>query len=216
MYNNKIEILLNLFKYENNELKIILRKKEDEPFKGYWMLPSEMLSNKESVLECTERMIKDIGFDNVYMNTCDVYSSVDRVPDNRILGISVYGLINTLRINQEVEVKEGYEWFSIRSIPKTVYDNLEIIEETSNRLKQDLYNTDVLKVLFPSDFTMPELQRLFELVRGKKIDRRNFRKKLLKLDVIEDTNEKNVTMTGRPAELYRFKDKGNKVLFYEQ
>ena len=63
---------------------------------------------------------------------------------------------------------------------------------------------------------MPELQRLFELVRGKKIDRRNFRKKLLKLDVIEDTNEKNVTMTGRPAELYRFKDKGNKVLFYEQ
>ena len=94
----------------------------------------------------------------------------------------------------------------INEIPKMAYDHKEIIEKSIDKLKTKLVNSNVLKSLFPSDFTLPELQKIYEQILGKQLDRRNFRKKFLSLDLIEDTNEKNIGCNGRPAKLYRFKE----------
>lgn len=207
MFNNKIEVLINLFTFNKGEIKVLLFKKQDEPFKGYWMLPSNLMLNKETLDECANETLKEkIGITDIYMETCDIFSDIDRIPDTRIVGISVLGIIDTVKANVSLDIKEEAEWFNINNIPKTIYDNGMIIENSIEKLKKELLNTKLLKVFFPSDFTLPELQKLFEQILNKKLDRRNFRKKILKLDIIEDTMEKNISMTGRPAKLYRFKD----------
>ena len=211
MFNNKIEILVNLFTFDKGEIKILLLKKQDDPFKGYWMLPSNLMLNKETLEECADATLQEkLGITNVYKETCNVFSKLDRIPDTRIVGISVFAVLTA---DQQIDVPSEYEWFNINSIPKTIYDNGDIIKETSNKLKKEILNTRILKKFFPNYFTLPELQRLFEQVLNKQLDRRNFRKKILALNIIEDTNEKNITMTGRPAKLYKFKDIKDKDLF---
>lgn len=214
MFSNKIEVLINLFTFDKGEIKILLFKKQDEPFKGYWMLPSNLMLNKETLEECANATLKEkIGVTNIYKETCDVFSDINRIPDTRIIGISILGIIDTVKANMSFDIKEEAEWFNINNIPKTIYDNGEIIEKSVNKLKKELLNTKMLKIFFPSDFTLPELQKLFEQILNKNLDRRNFRKKILKLDIIEDTMEKNISMTGRPAKLYTFKDIEDKDLF---
>lgn len=214
MFNNKIEVLINLFTFEKGEIKILLFKKHDEPYKGYWMLPSNLMLNKETLWECADATLKEkVGVTDIYKETCEVFSDIDRIPDTRIVGISILGIIDTVKVNMSFDIKEESEWFNINDIPKTIYDNGEIIKNAVEKLKKELLNTKLLKIFFPSDFTLPELQKLFEQILNKKLDRRNFRKKILKLDIIEDTMEKNISMTGRPAKLYKFKDIEDKDLF---
>lgn len=214
MFNNKIEVLINLFTFEKGEIKILLFKKHDEPYKGYWMLPSNLMLNKETLWECADATLKEkVGVTDIYKETCEVFSGIDRIPDTRIVGISILGIIDTVKVNMSFDIKEESEWFNINDIPKTIYDNGEIIKNSVEKLKKELLNTRLLKIFFPSDFTLPELQKLFEQILNKKLDRRNFRKKILKLDIIEDTMEKNISMTGRPAKLYKFKDIEDKDLF---
>ncbi|MBP3461038.1 MAG: NUDIX hydrolase [Bacilli bacterium] len=213
-FNNKIEVLINLFTFDKGEIKILLFKKQDEPFKGYWMLPSNLMLNRETLEECADATLKErVGVTDIYKETCNVFSDVDRIPDTRIVGISIIGIVDTVKANIGFNITEEAEWFNINNIPKTIYDNGIIIEESVNKLKKELLNTKLLKIFFPSDFTLPELQKLYEQVLNKKLDRRNFRKKILKLGIIEDTMDKNISMTGRPAKLYRFKDIDDKDLF---
>ena len=98
------------------------------------------------------------------------------------------------------------KWFLINELPKIGYDHEEIAINSIETLKKKLLTSESLKTLFPSDFTLPELQKIYEQILGKQLDRRNFRKKFLSLDLIEDTNEKNIGCNGRPAKLYRFKE----------
>lgn len=214
MFNNKIEVLINLFTFDKGEIKVLLFKKQDDPYKGYWMLPSNLMLNKETLDECADATLKDkIGITNIYKEVCDVFSDIERIPETRIVGISVLGIVDTIKANDDFDIKEEYGWFNINSIPKTIYDNGIIIEKTVEKLKKELLNTKLLRVFFPAYFTLPELQKLFEQILNKKLDRRNFRKKILKLDIIEDTNEKNISSTGRPAKLYNFKNDIDRNLF---
>lgn len=216
MFNNKIEALVNLYTVDNGELKILLFKKMDDPFKGYWMLPSNLMINKETIEECAEATINEkLGVSDVYTEPGIITTQIDRIPDTRIVGISMIAIIDTVKLNLNIEESEEYEWFNVDNIPKTIYDHGEIIKKTTDLFKTKLLNTKYLRKFFPSDFTMPELQKLFEQLLGKEIDRRNFRKKLLSLDIIENTNEKNVSMSGRPATLYSFKETDDKNVYYE-
>ena len=88
-----------------------------------------------------------------------------------------------------------------------VYDHGEILLDAIDYLKKDLIHIENLKTLFPSDFTMPELQSIYEELLEKTLDRRNFRKKIISMDILEDTGDKNNLKNGRPAKLYRFKEK---------
>ena len=97
-------------------------------------------------------------------------------------------------------------WIIIDDIPKTGFDHDIIIDYMVKFVKKKLVNTITLRVLFPSDFTLPELQKVYEQILGYKLDRRNFRKKFMMMDLIEDTGYKNEGFNGRPAKLYSFKD----------
>lgn len=214
-YINQIEVLVNVFTIDKNKLKVLLIRRTEDPFKGYWMLPSNLLMTTETIESCANDTVEEyLGIRDIYFKQCNVFSKIDRLPNDRIVANSLIGLVDkeTLLIKKKSTQYEGV-WFPMEEIPKMVFDHAEILKDAVNYLKQQLNNTEILKILFPSDFTMPELQLIYEQILNKKLDRRNFRKKMMNSDLLIDTGDKNSKKTGRPAKLYRFKEKEYVNLF---
>lgn len=202
---NQIEVITNLFTFNKNKLRVLLIKRDYEPFKGYWMLPSRLLMTDETVLECAKTKIKNvIGYDDIELKQCNVFSDIDRNPNNRIIADSLIGAIDieTLfknRINSSYEIA----WFPVYDLPKMVYDHNSIVVDAVNHLKLYLEDTSFLKSILPLEFTIPEFQKLNEEILKCSLDRRNFRKKVI--DKLDRAGIKNIGKNGRPAELYRFR-----------
>lgn len=214
-YINQIEVLVNVFTIDKNKLKVLLIRRFEEPFKGYWMLPSNLLMTTETIEECAKDTVNEyLGISDIYLKQCNVFSKIDRLPNDRIVANSLIGLIDkeSLLLKKKKTEYEGV-WFPIDEIPKMVFDHADILKDAVNYLKQQLRNLEILKVLFPSDFTFPELQSVYEQILEKKLDRRNFRKKMLNFDLLEDTGDKNNNKNGRPAKLYRFKEEIEEKIF---
>ena len=200
-----LESLINIFTVEKGKLKILLERKKEDPYKGYWILPNETLK-KDTTLEVTIESIlnRTINTSKIYIEQNYTFSGIDRYPGNRIISISYIGLVDNkkLKLNDEIELN----WFNLDELPKIGYDHKEIIETSKELLKTKLVNTTILKNLFPNEFTLPELQSVFESIMNKNLDRRNFRKKFLTLNLIEETGNNSIGGSGRPAKLYKFKE----------
>ena len=152
-------------------------------------------------------MYEWLGLKDIHLENCGIYSELKRIPVERVIGSSLTGIIDidSFNIKRKKNI-ESFAWFSVDEIPKVVYDHDQIIMDASKYIRKRLRQIDFLKHLFPSDFTLPELQMTYEQIIGKSLDRRNFRKKIISLDILEDTKYKNEETNGRPAKLYRFKD----------
>lgn len=212
----KIEVLDNIFLFDKGNVKILLLKKETEPYRGYWFLPRCMLLEEETI----EEAAKQAAYEFAGINTIDflvdtIFSEPSRIPDERILGVSTIGLTDSVTISLKQEgTNYEYSWFSIESLPKMIYDHSKIANKAIEDLKQTLNLFANMKQIFPSDFTLPELQKAYEEIWQETFDRRNFRKKIMALDILEETGDNNFGESGRPAKLYRFKeDLNNKKMF---
>lgn len=205
---NKIEVLDNIFMVDKGKIKILLLKKETEPYKGYWALPRGILEIDETVREGAQRISHELtGLKDILFDDNAVFSDINRYLEERVIGISCIGLTDTITVSLKQELVGGeYGWFDIDSLPKLVYDHAKITTKAIEDLQKCLQDFHLLKRLFPSDFTLPELQKTFEQVLNRELDRRNFRKKIMSLDILEDTGESNVGESGRPARFYRLKE----------
>lgn len=208
-YNQLLETLIGVFTIDKGKIKILLMHKKSEPYKGYWILPGSMVSNTETLEDNVTSVVYDkLGLPSLYIEQCYTFSNLDRDPDDRVIATTYMGLIDNITLYLKKQDREGIEleWFDINSIPKTGYDHDKVIEKLVEHFKHKIVSSNILKILFPSDFTLPELQRVYEQILNITLDRRNFRKKLINLGYIEDTGDINEGYTGRPAKLYRFKE----------
>ena len=214
-YINQIEVVTNIFSVIDDKVKVLLFKKMEEPFKGYWMLPSNLLMTSETIEECAEATIYEfIGIKNLYMKQSDIFSKIDRLPGMRILANSLICLIDYDNYSYNKNSKIESSWFDIDEVPKMIYDHGSILSAAISNLRTLLPNDyNMMKILYPKDFTLPELQITYEHLLGRKLDRRNFRKKLIHLDILEDTMDKNNKTNGRPAKLYCFKEDLERSIF---
>lgn len=205
----KIKMILGLFTVDKGFVKVLLFKKTGEPYKGYWTLPSKPLDYKETFVESTNTIIENtVGLDHVYIENFKAFEDTETVLTDKVVHITNIGLVPITTATyqrKEIEGKES-DWFAIGTFPKLAYNHGDILSQMVLHLKGKLRDTDMLTLLFPSDFTLPELQTFCEQIEGKKLDRRNFRKKVLALEVLEDTGYKSDGVFGRPAKLYKFKD----------
>ena len=206
---NYNETLRSIFSVFDGELKVLLLRKKTEPYKGYWILPGNLLRCDETIENNITDAVYDLtGLTNVYIEQTYSFSALDRNPDYRLIAISHIGLVDSTTVEIKREERENVEseWFKITDLPKLAFDHEMILNKNIKYLYSKIINSNILKILFPSDFTLPELQKVYEQVLDKPLDRRNFRKKFIALDLVEDTLEKNTGFNGRPAKLYRFKD----------
>jgi len=127
----------------------------------------------------------------------------------RMVAVGFIGIIDSKRVNvlRETKNTSNADWFPIDKIPPLGYDHEEILHDALIELRKQIVKSNMLKSLFPDGVTMPELKKTYEAILGKTFDRRNFRKKILSLDLIEDTNKSDKFEGNKPAKVYMFKKK---------
>ncbi len=211
-----LEVLASIFTIEDGEFKILLVRNRKEPYKGYWILPSGIVTKDKTLEETIEDSVsKQVGLSSLVYEQCAVFSEIERVPNKRVIGVSLLSIVDEVKVKLRQE-KTNYEisWFSIDKLPKIGDDHSRVINSAVEQLKGKMNQSQTLQQIFPSDFTLPEIQKVYEQILTRELDRRNFRKKFLKLDLIEETGYNAPSATGRPAKLYRFKqDMENVILF---
>jgi len=211
-----IEALVSIFTIIDGKFKILLFRKKKDPYKGYWILPSDLLGKENTLEEVVEDCITTkVGLSNLEYDQVGAFSELDRNPSKRIVGIAFFSIVDSTTIELSgVETDEGMQWFDIDNLPKIGYDHQQIIKATVEELKNKINHSLELKKLFPSDFTLPEIQKIYEQILGVELDRRNFRKKFVKADLIEETGDKVTGMNGRPATLYRFREDIEDIMLF--
>jgi 8-oxo-dGTP diphosphatase len=200
-----------IFQLIDNELSVLLIKRSKEPFKGEWALPGGYNPQGETTTEALKRIIKT----KAGINTNDLglveqlytFDAVARDPRGHSVSVVYMGLGRNIEPEKSKTTEEP-AFFPITELPKVAYDHAEIIKYAHERLKAKIGYTNAVYALLPSHFTLTQLQSAYESVLCHEVDKRNFRKKFLSLDVLEDTKETMREGAHRPAALYRFKNSG--------
>lgn len=205
-----IHVVNNIFTVDKGIVKVLLIKRNNDPFIGYWALPSGCLYNNET-LTCgaARELCEKTGVKNVELKMYNIFDEIDRSPVKRMLGVSFIGVIDikNAKLFSESNKISTIEWFDINDIPLLAYDHNYILSCAIDKLKDEIQTSDILKSLFPGEFTLPEILNVYETILGTQIDRRNFRKKMINMNMIIDTN-KTVNYKGnKPAKLYVFNKK---------
>lgn len=213
LYKNQgIHVISSIFTIENGIVKVLLVKRRNEPFKDYWALVGGALYNNETIDDGIKREIfEKSGLEDVKLHEVGVFDELGRTPtiNMRMIAVTYLGLVDSSKvqiIKENINTKD-VAWFNIKSVPNLAFGHNEILNKALEKLKDLIVLSDILKALLPNEFTMPELQKIYEGILDKTFDRRNFRKKILSLNIVDDTN-KEVSINGKkPSKLYRFKDK---------
>lgn len=210
LYKNQgIHVISTIFTVERGIVKVLLIKRKNNPYKGKWGLVGGALYNNEEILDGMNREIYEkTGIKDIKLELVDVHGKVNRSPVMRMVAISYLGVIdiNSANILRETLKTSNYDWVPVSMVKNLAYDHDEIIESSFKYLKKMILKSNILASLFPNGFTMPEIQKTYEAILEKEFDRRNFRRKLLSLDLIEDTNQTVKFEGNKPAKLYKFKD----------
>lgn len=208
LYKNQgIHAILALLTVENGVFKVFLIKRKNEPFKDKWVLIGGACYNNEDVDTAMKReMLEKTGIKNVKYKMFDVFSKPNRSPVCRMLAVAHIGVIDHKRVKflKETAKTQDADWFAIDRVPSLGFDHQEILQGAIKYLREQIFDSDILKDLFPKEFTLPELHKAYECILNKKIDRRNFRKHLLQQNIIKDTGLYEETEGKKPSKLYQF------------
>lgn len=209
LYKNQgIHLISSIFTVDKGVVKVLLIRRNNEPYKDKWALVGGTLYNNETVVDGMKREIKEkTGINDIVLYYSNIYSRVDRSPIMRMVGLSYVGFLDIEKVNllKETDKTNDSDWFPINNIPELAYDHNEILNDSILKLRELIYDSDILKSLFPNTLTLPELQSVYETILDKKIDRRNFRKKLINDGVIVDINNEKNYIGKKPAKLYKFR-----------
>lgn len=205
-----IHVITALFTVEQGITKVLLIKRKNKPFEGDWVLTGGALYNNEDLEAGALRELEEkTGITGVPIQQFKAFGKVHRSPVMRMVAVGFVGIIDSKRVNvlRETKNTSNADWFPIDKIPPLGYDHEEILHDALLFLRKQIVKSNILKSLFPDGVTMPELQKTYEAILGKTFDRRNFRKKILSLDLIEDTNKSDKFEGNKPAKVYEFKKK---------
>ena len=206
-----------VFGFDGGELKILLIERNEEPFKDWWALPGNLVAENESLDQSASRILRELtGLSDIYMEQYYTFGDVDRHPQGRVLSIAYYALLR-LGGDKDVKPMSSYakqaHWINIDELPKLAFDHQHIFDKGLEKIKRRIKHQPIAFELLPEKFTLTQLQSVYELVIGKKLDKRNFRKKMLSYGVLRDLDEKQKGVSFRAATLYKFDKRRYAKLF---
>ena len=204
-----VTVDLVIFTIAGNDLKVLLIRRGGEPFKGRWALPGGFVEIGESLEKAAARELKEeAGVTNVYLEQLYTFGEPKRDPRGRVISVSYFALVDAeqQRIRAASDAVEA-EWHSVFNSPKLAFDHKQILDYAVWRLRNKIEWTTVGYELLPKKFTLSELQRVYEIILQRPVDKRNFRKKILAQGQIRELNETRSDGAHRPAKLYSFREK---------
>ncbi|MEM3563597.1 MAG: NUDIX domain-containing protein [Candidatus Jordarchaeaceae archaeon] len=201
-----VSVEVCIFTIKDDNLKVLLNRSFVPPEGEVWALPGDFLKKEESLEEASLRVLKEKGgtFENLYWEQLYTYGEVVRDPRGRVITVAYFALVYPGKI----KISENAAWHSVYELPTLAFGQERMIRYAHQRLKNKLEYTAIALEILPKFFTLTELQRVYEVVLGEKLDKRNFRKKIFSMGIVKPT-EKYKFGVHRPARLYTFK-KNNK------
>lgn len=203
-----------IFGFDNRGLEVLLIRRAIEPFRGEWALPGGFILKDEDIDNAAKRILTDTsGIEDIFIEQFYVFGDIDRYPERRVITIGYYALVSPDKYNLHPGLDTSeVNWFPYDKIQKLPFDHNKIIETALNKLRIRVRRQPIGFELLPQKFTLPKLQLLYESILDTKLDKRNFRKKLLKMNLLSKLEEKEEDNVRRAANLYKFDKKNYKKL----
>jgi len=198
-----------IFGFKKHELDILLVQHAEGISKGKWALPGGWIKYNEGIDDAASRILKDLtGVSNLYLEQLRAFGDVDRYPARRVITFAYYALVKP----ENYTLMPGFtaadaRWFKLSEVPSMPYDHNAILEAGLAHLKHKVRHEPIGFNLLPKKFTLLQLQELYEAILEKQLDKPNFRRKLMNMNLLEDCNEKERDVSHRAANLYKFDKK---------
>ena len=201
-----------IFGFDGSELQVLLIERGIEPFKGKWAFPGGFLNMDETAGEGALRELKEeTGLENAYIEQFNTYSDPGRDPRERVITIAHYALVRIQEVKGGDDAAKA-QWFPIDEVPQLAFDHDKILRDAMRKLRERIHFEPIGFELLPEKFTMRDLQILYESILGVKFDRRNFAKKMMHYELLNQLDETVRPTAKRYALLYSF-NKENYELF---
>lgn len=195
----KIAVDAVIFTIHDSRLKVLLRKREKEPYRGMFELYGGLVREDETAEDTLKRKLKDtLGHQDIFFQQFFTFTIPNRDPRDRTVSIGYITLISAEKLTR----LEG--WHDASKLQGLAFDHLEIIEKAKEYLKSNL-GPKMVQQFMPPVFPLNKLQEAYEIIEGKRYDNRNFRKKMLYSEILKDTKKLERDVSHRPAKLFRFK-----------
>jgi 8-oxo-dGTP diphosphatase len=203
-----------IFGYDTSEkqIKLLLIKRSFEPAKGRWSLAGGFVRENESLDDAASRILLQLtGLRGVYMEQSYTYGEISRDPGARVVSVAYSTLIKIQDIDRNLKEQNGAHWQSISRLPNLIFDHCQMVERSLSELQMQIKVKPVGFALLPERFTLVQLQDLYEAIYQKSIDKRNFRKKILSMNILEKLEEKEKETSRKGAYYYQFNRERYKI-----
>ena len=194
-----------VFGYRNQEIFLLLIERDLVPFKGMWALPGGFVKDGETLGETAKReLFEEAGVQNLYLEQFHVFDDIKRDPRERVLSVAFFALVKPDEYFPESGTDASdARWFKLSKLPKLAFDHQKIIEFALRVLQEKIKSAPIAFELLPNQFTLSDLQILYETLLGQKRDKRNFRKKILSLNILKSSGKKQEQVAHRSPELFQ-------------
>jgi 8-oxo-dGTP diphosphatase len=198
-----------IFTVREAKLHVLLIQMKKKPFTGRWAMPGGLLDDREKSEDAARRILKtQTGLGDVYLEQLATFDDPKRDPIGRVASIAHFALVPHEGVRLRTSDKyEDVRWWPVDHLPPLAYDHVAMLAYAVNRVRAKLQYANVAWSLLPEEFTLSALQSVYESILGRSLDKRNFRKKILALDLLTDTGKRDRGGAHRPAALYRFRSR---------
>lgn len=208
-HNIQLTVDAVVFGYDSGNISVLLVKRKFEPFKDAWALPGGFVLDDESLEEAVEReLAEETGVKINYLEQLYTFGGIGRDPRGRVVSIAYFGLVkpNAFKLTASTDAKEA-NWFNIEKLPELAFDHKKILNIAIERLRGKITYEPIGFELLDKKFPFSDLEKLYTTLLNREIDRRNFKKKINSLKVLDELDEKVSVGPGRPASLFSFNKK---------
>jgi 8-oxo-dGTP diphosphatase len=200
-----VALLVVIFTVEEGRLQVLLIRRSAPPFQDHWSLPGGSLAAGESLPEAAGRRLEvETGVSDVFLEQLYTFSGLD---ERDSLAVAYWALVDKGRAQLARREEWQPAWFAVGELPELAFKNDEVVQYALTRLQNKLAYSNVAYSLLPSEFSLSQLQQVYEAILGRGLDKRNFRKRVTSLGILEPTGRKASEGRHRPAQLYRFRER---------
>jgi 8-oxo-dGTP diphosphatase len=199
-------VVVVIFTVVDDDLRVLLIHRADVPYRGLWALPGGLLAEGETLdRAATRKLLDETGVQDVYLEQLYTFGELPRGDDRRRgVAVTYFALVQYDRTRLAERGEWLPQWHSVSALPPLGFDNNAVVDYALRRLRTKLEYTNVAYSLLPRQFTLSELQQVYEAILDRELDKRNFRRRMLSLGIIKPAGGQRMQGAHRPARLFTF------------